>query len=186
MGFQVSKKDAGSWASFVWVGLIASATLLSAGSTQAQSFHIFFQCDDSGTNLNQDDFGHESQPDWGGVISYLESAQRDMAQNGSSVGSFQHAGVTIVKHLSRSSPLYMHALNQVTTLDDCTFRFFKNEGLGYGLLYTVELTNAKVHLIEIQGSGDTVLEEITFHGTSLRRTYEPTGISSQQNLSAPP
>jgi type VI secretion system Hcp family effector len=186
MRISASKTESGFWPWFLSVGFIACTVLLSAGPVHGQTFHIFFQCNDSGTNLNQADFGHESQPNWGGVISYLESAQRDMAQDGSSVGSFQHAGVTIVKHLSRSSPLYMHALNQVTTLDDCTFRFYGDEGSGYGLLYTVELTSPKVHLIEIQGSGDKILEEITFHAPSVRRTYEPAGISSQQNLSAPP
>ena len=171
------------------VGLVACVAALSVGPAFAQGdFDIFFQCNDGGTNLNSGDFGDVGQPNWGGVISYLEGAQRDMGQDGSSAGPFQHAGVTIVKYVSKSSPEYMDALYQNTTLDDCTIKFYAlNLATApfYEHRYTVELTNVKVALISNQGSNTRILEEITFHAASIRRTHEPSGKTSQQNLGAP-
>jgi type VI secretion system Hcp family effector len=173
------------------MGLIACTTLLAVGPLQAQVSNIYFRCDVQGANLNNGDGNPGDWADWGYVVSYLEAAQRDMAQDGSSAGPYQHAGVTIVKKLSKSSPAYMNALYQNTNLDDCEIRFvYHLTGGSEATFYTVELSNAKVSLVSIQGSAGTesgsVLEEITFHAGSIKRTHNPSGSISQQNLAVFP
>lgn len=170
---------------WVGVGFLVCVSSLLSGPVHAQD--IFFQCSAQGNNLNNGEGGwtHEG---WGVVISYLEGAQRDMAQDGSGAGPFQHSGVTVVKDLTKSSPLYMDALYQNTTMELCTIKFFRpsstpGEAENY---YMIALTNAKVTFISNQGSQTKILEEITFRAQSITRTAVLADVSTQQNLAPPP
>lgn len=171
---------------FIACGVITCAAPVEAADIYSGTVG-YFQCTDSGDNLNEADSSNVDRLHWGTAISYVEPAQVQMNQDGSSPGSFEHGGITIVKELSRSSPRYMDALYQRTMLDTCVIEFTGSGPEGQEtVVYTVELTNARVAEIVIQGSGEMILEDITFHAGSLRRTFEDGGVTSQQNLSVPP
>lgn len=191
MWFPALKSESSGRICFLSLSLIGCSALLSVGPVEAQdpllSPVIFFQCNASGVNLNEDDNIRQSWVDWGSVISYLEGAQRDMAQDGSSGGPFEHYGVMIVKEQSKSSPAYMDALHKDTNLDGCTVHFLYSTPSGSeAIFYTVELNNPRVAQITIQGSGEKILEEITFRAASTTRTHVPSGSSSTQSLGVPP
>lgn len=167
------------------IAVIACTVMLTAGSAHAQSgpeFDIYIQCTVAGDNLNTNDLSASSvgglyadptHTNWGGVRSYLEGAQRDMQQDGSLPGPRQHAGVTVVKWLSTSSPRYMQALVQGTTLSSCMIEFWRMNfsTSSREKYFTVQLTNAKVAYIANQGSDDYILEEITLHAQSITRSH---------------
>jgi type VI secretion system Hcp family effector len=171
---------------FIACGVIVSAVRVEAADDVFVGTVGYFQCTAGGANLNESDSTFVDRADWGVAISYVEPAQVQMNQDGSSPGSFEHGGITIVKDLSRSSPRYMDALYQRTTLDNCVIEITGSSPEGQEIVvYTVELTSARVAKIVIQGSGQRILEDITFHAGSLTRTFEDGGVTSQQNLSVP-
>jgi type VI protein secretion system component Hcp len=189
MGLSSSSSPLGNQFRWVATMCVGYVVILSAMPVQAQYLATagYFQCTNTdGANLNDGDSTVIDRTDWGELISLLEPAQVQMNQDGSSPGAFEHGGITIVKQLSKSSVRYMDAMYQKTILDSCVIEIgYPNES-ALVVTYTLELTNARVGQIAVQGSGDVILEEITFHAFELNRTWTDENVTSSQILGTPP
>jgi len=181
------------WTWFVAVMLL----LLPAAPASSQTiWDMYIQCTggDAG-NLNSGDlsaasvgdFWDPNHLDWGGVKGYWEAAQVPMDMTGSPLGNREHAGISIVKMRSKSSPLYMDALVNKAQLS-CTIEFWVEQPPPTGKLkfYSVVLTNARIASIELNGTTGNADETVTFHAEQITWTHHQASTTYSDNLTVVP
>jgi len=170
--------------------LVAAVPAFSADQCYPE---IYVKCTSAARgNLNAEDLTFANHPncantlrqDWGGVLGYREAAQVPMNQDASNPGAREHYGVTVVKVRSKSSPKYMEALVNKIVLQ-CTIEFDDGDSPPTQY-YAVNLANARIQSIELNGVGWDATETVVFRAEQITWTHTPSLETFTDTLSAAP